>query len=73
MLTIYQKTELILGTVLFILFYFLIIHFSDQPFLYYDVIVTTIMFLIIMYLRYYFLNYYILQSQNFSSNTNIND
>ena len=73
MLTIYQKTELIFGTILFIFFYYLIIRFNNLEISYYDIIVTAILYLIIMYLRYYFINYYILQSQNFSSNTNINE
>ena len=74
MLTIYQRTELIIGTILFILFYFLVLYFSNKENLsYYDVIVTTIAFLLIMYIRYFFINYYIFQSQNFSSNNIVNE
>jgi len=74
MLTIYQRTELIIGTILFILFYFLVLYFSNKENLsYYDVIVTTIAFFIIMYIRYFFINYYIFQSQNFSSNNIVNE
>ena len=74
MLTIYQQTELIIGTILFILFYFLVVYFSNKENLsYYDVIVTTIAFLLIMYIRYFFINYYIFQSQNFSSNNIVNE
>lgn len=74
MLTIYQRTELIIGTILFILFYFLILYFSNKENLsYYDVIVTTIAFFLIMYIRYFFINYYIFQSQNFSSNNIVNE
>ena len=69
MLTIYQRTELIIGTILFILFYFLILYYSNKENLsYYDVVVSTIAFFLIMYIRYFFINYYIFQSQNFSSN-----
>ena len=74
MLTIYQRTELIIGTILFILFYFLILYFSNKENLsYYDVIVSTIAFFLIMYIRYFFINYYIFQSQNFSSNNIVNE
>jgi len=74
MLTIYQQTELIIGTILFVLFYFLILYFTDKENLsYYDVIVTTIAFILIMYIRYFFINYYIFQSQNFSSNNIVNE
>lgn len=74
MLTIYQRTELIIGTILFILFYFLVLYFSNKENLsYYDVIVTTIAFFLIMYIRYFFINYYIFQSQNFSSNNIVNE
>ena len=74
MLTIYQRTELIIGTILFTLFYFLVLYFSNNENLsYYDVIVTTIAFFLIMYIRYFFINYYIFQSQNFSSNNIVNE
>ena len=74
MLTIYQQTELIIGTILFVLFYFLVLYFTDKENLsYYDVIVTTIAFILIMYIRYFFINYYIFQSQNFSSNNIVNE
>ena len=74
MLTIYQRTELIIGTILFILFYFLVLYFSNKENLsYYDVIVTTIAFFLILYIRYFFINYYIFQSQNFSSNNIVNE
>ena len=74
MLTIYQRTELIIGTILFTLFYFLILYFSNKENLsYYDVIVSTIAFFLIMYIRYFFFNYYIFQSQNFSSNNIVNE
>jgi hypothetical protein len=74
MLTIYQRTELIIGTILFTLFYFLVLYFSNKENLsYYDVIVTTIAFFLIMYIRYFFINYYIFQSQNFSSNNIVNE
>jgi hypothetical protein len=74
MLTIYQRTELIIGTILFTLFYFLVLYFSNKENLsYYDVVVTTIAFFLIMYIRYFFINYYIFQSQNFSSNNIVNE
>ena len=74
MLTIYQRTELIIGTILFTLFYFLILYFSNKENLsYYDVIVSTIAFFLIMYIRFFFINYYIFQSQNFSSNNIVNE
>jgi len=74
MLTIYQRTELIIGTILFTLFYFLILYYSNKENLsYYDVVVSTIAFFLIMYIRYFFINYYIFQSQNFSSNNIVNE
>ena len=67
-------TELIIGTILFTLFYFLILYYSNKENLsYYDVVVSTIAFFLIMYIRYFFINYYIFQSQNFSSNNIVNE
>lgn len=74
MLTIYQQTELIIGTILFTVFYLLVIYFTDKEHLsLYDIIITTIAFFLIMYIRYFFINYYIFQSQNFSSNNIVNE
>ena len=64
----YQKTELIIGTVLFPLFYFLFLYFTAEKIIYWDVIWCTFSLFIIILFKTFYVNYYILQRQNISSN-----
>ena len=70
MLTTYQTSELIVGTMIFIMTYIGYLYFiaDGRKYYYNDIVITTIFFGIILLFRYLLINYYILQSQNFSSN-----
>lgn len=70
MLTTYQMSELLIGTMIFVMAYLGYIYFvgGNRPYFYNDLIITSIFFGIILYFRFVLINYYILQSQNFSSN-----
>ena len=74
MLTSYQITETVIGSIFFILAYFLVLYFTvKDKIIYWDIIWCTISLAIILTFKFFIINYYILQSQNFSSNTNINE
>lgn len=75
MLTVYQSTELVIGTWIFIFCYIGYLYYTDYNSKYFlnNIFVSTILFIILMSSRYLLINYYILQSQNFSSNIIIND
>ena len=74
MLTSYQITETVIGSMFFILAYFLVSYFTvKDKIIYWDIIWCTISLAIILTFKFFIINYYILQSQNFSSNTNINE
>ncbi len=70
MLTTYQTSELIVGSMIFIMAYIGYLYFKlgDKPYYYNDLIITSLFFCIILLFRFLLINYYILQSQNFSSN-----
>jgi len=62
----YQITELILGTVFFALFYFIYLWATEPNYKWWDIIwCTTAIFVIILFKDFY-INYNILQSQNIS-------
>lgn len=68
LLSNYQITEVIIGTFLFPLFYFLYLYFASIDIVWWDVIWCTISLGIILLFRNFYINYNILQSQNLSSN-----
>ena len=68
LLTNYQITEIIIGTFIFPMLYFLYLYFSNTKIIYWDIIWCTITLLIILTFKYFYINFNILQSQNFSSN-----
>ena len=70
MLTTYQTSELLIGTMIFVMSYICYLYFADQdkPFYYNDIVISSLFFGFIMLFRFLLINYYILQSQNFSSN-----
>lgn len=66
MISNYQITELILGTVLFGLFYFIYIWATDPNYKLWDLIWCTFTLCIILLFKYFYINYNILQAQNLS-------
>ena len=70
MLTTYQTSEIIIGSVIFLMTYVGYIYFiNDQrPYYYNDIIISFVFVALILLFRFLLINYYILQSQNFSSN-----
>jgi hypothetical protein len=73
LLTNYQITEIILGTTLFPMFYFLYLYFTEKKqIIYWDIFYCTVILFIILLFKYFYINFNILQSQNFSSNNIVN-
>ena len=68
LLTNYQITDIIIGTILFPMFYFLYLYFTESTIIYWDIIWFTTTLFIILLFKYFYINFNILQSQNFSSN-----
>lgn len=68
LLTNYQITDIIIGTILFPMFYFLYLYFTESTIIYWDIIWCTTTLFIILLFKYFYINFNILQSQNFSSN-----
>jgi len=68
LLTNYQITEIIIGTFIFPMLYFLYLYFSNTKIIYWDIIWCTVTLFIILIFKYFYINFNILQSQNFSSN-----
>lgn len=69
LLTNYQITEIILGTIIFPILYFLYLYFTvNNKIIYWDIFYCTAILFIILIFKYFYINFNILQSQNFSSN-----
>ena len=68
LLTRYQITEIIIGTFLFPMLYFLYLYFSKTHIIYWDIIWCTTTLFIILIFKNFYINYNILQLQNLSSN-----
>ena len=68
----YQMTEIIIGSSLFPMFYFLFLYFSHRHILAWDIIWCTFSIFIILLFKNFYINYNILQSQNLSSNYILN-
>ena len=68
LLTNYQITEIVIGTIIFPLLYFLYLYFLNETIVYWDIIWCTLTLSIILLFKYFYINFNILQSQNFSSN-----
>jgi hypothetical protein len=67
LLTKYQITEIILGTVLFPMLYFLYLYFSKINIVYWDITWCTLVIFIILIFKNFYINFNILQAQNLSS------
>ena len=72
LLTNYQITEILIGTFIFPMLYFLYLYFSESPIIYWDILWCTLTIGIVLLFRNFYMNYYILQSQNISSNIIVN-
>mgnify|MGYP000320998385 CR=1 FL=1 len=68
LLTYYQITEIVIGTIIFSMLYFLYLYFTESTIIYWDIAWCTISLFIILLFKYFYINFNILQSQNFSSN-----
>lgn len=64
LLTYYQITEIIIGSALFPMFYFLFLYFSKSKIVYWDIIWCTLTIFIILLFKNFYINFNILQSQN---------
>lgn len=71
LLTIYQKTEIAIGTIIFPILYILYLYYSETQFFMWDVIWNTITLLIILLFKNLYLNYNIIQRQADSYYINI--
>jgi hypothetical protein len=64
LLTYYQITEIIIGSALFPMFYFLFLYLSKSKIVYWDIIWCTLTIFIILLFKNFYINFNILQSQN---------
>jgi len=73
LLTNYQITEIIIGTVLFPMLYFIYLYYTmPGQIIYWDILYCTFILFIILLFKYFYINFNILQSQNLSSNNIVN-
>jgi hypothetical protein len=68
LLTKYQITEIVIGTFLFPIAYFLFLYFSKTNIIYWDISWCTLVIFIILLFKNFYINFNILQSQNLSTN-----
>ena len=61
----YQKTELILGTLFFILFYFLYVYLTSKMIIIWDIIWCSFTLFIALLFKFIYIKYNLIQSQNF--------
>jgi hypothetical protein len=64
LLTYYQITEIVLGSLLFSMAYFLFLYISQSKIVYWDVIWCTLTIFIVLLFKNFYINFNILQSQN---------
>ena len=64
LITNYQMTEIIIGSVLFPLFYFLYLYLSESRIRIWDIIWCSLSVLIILTFKYFYINYNLIQAQN---------
>jgi len=68
LLTNYQKTELVLGTILFAFFYLIYLKLSNSDMNYLDVLWCSFTFFIILLFKFFYIRYNLIQTQNFILN-----
>jgi membrane protein implicated in regulation of membrane protease activity len=64
LLTVYQRTEIIFGTVFFLFFYYVYLYILGDSIRLWDVLWCTLTVFIIISLRYLLINYQLMQEQN---------
>jgi hypothetical protein len=64
-ITNYQITEIMMGTLLFPIIYFIYIYLSSSDIIVWDIIWCTVVLFIALLFKYFYINYNLLQSQNF--------
>jgi hypothetical protein len=73
LLTNYQITEIIVGTFIFSMLYFIYLYLTTkESIIYWDIFYCTFILFIILLFKYFYINFNILQSQNLSSNYILN-
>ena len=73
LLSIYQMTDIIIGTIIFPILYLFYLKMTTTTIIIWDIIWCTITIFLILLFKNFYINYNILQSQNFSSNIILND
>jgi hypothetical protein len=64
LLTYYQITEIIVGSLLFSMAYFLFLYYSQSKIVYWDITWCSLTIFIILLFKNFYINFNILQSQN---------
>jgi hypothetical protein len=64
----YQRTELIIGSALFPLLYFLFLYITSSKIIIWDIIWCTISLFIAILFKFFYIKYNLIQSQNFILN-----
>ncbi len=61
----YQYTEIVIGTLIFSLLYFIYMYYTATDIVIWDIVWCTFSVFLILSLKNFFINYNIIQSQNF--------
>jgi hypothetical protein len=64
LITNYQMCDIIIGVVVFPLFYYLYLNLSNSIVRFWDIIWCTFSLFIILIFKYFYINYNLMQSQN---------
>jgi hypothetical protein len=64
----YQKTELLIGTVFFILFYLIYLFLSNSEINYLDIIWCSFTLFIALLFKFFYIKYNLIQTQNYILN-----
>lgn len=64
----YQKTELLIGTVFFILFYLIYLFLSNSEISYLDIIWCSFTLFIALLFKFFYIKYNLIQTQNYILN-----
>jgi hypothetical protein len=64
MLTTYQKTDLFISPLIFLIIYFLYLKFTKESYEIWDILWCTISLFLIIYIKDYIMNYYMIINSN---------
>lgn len=64
----YQKTELLIGTVFFILFYLIYLFLSNSEISYLDIVWCSFTLFIALLFKFFYIKYNLIQTQNYILN-----